>query len=486
MNNENNIITSSDGYKYTHHEFYADKTSEIWSYLESRGSNLQGCNYTQFFGLQAMLQEDFTGQVVTKEKIEEAEFIANNSISKNTFDKKMWNYILDKHEGRLPLLIRAVPEGLCVPTKNILLSIENTDKNINIPIAPLVQFVESRLLNIWYPITVATISNFCKSIIKESYDRTSDNEFNLFSLNDFGVRGASTANAAQIGGSAHLINFLGTDNIPAIKYLKTFYNRNSFYNEDGSLTSFGYSANATEHSIMTQRGESGEPEIIKQALNKFPEGILAFVIDSFNFIRFIEQYICKDFKEIIQNRKGTVVVRPDSGHPIQTLYKIFDLLFEGYGYTVNSKGFKVLPSCIRVLQGDSVNVNSIREILLALEKRGISSENIIFGMGGKLLQAEIDRDTFKFAIKTSYTVIDGKPIDIIKNPIELNHLGEIVPSFKKSKQGKLKLIIDENGLFKTVPQTQDNSDDILQDVFRNGELVRYQTLEDIRKISYAK
>jgi nicotinamide phosphoribosyltransferase len=139
-----------------------------------------------------------------------------------------------------------------------------------------------------------------------------------------------------------------------------------------------------------------------------------------------------------------------------------------------------------VLQGDSVNVNSIREILLALEKRGISAENIIFGMGGKLLQAEIDRDTFKFAIKTSYTVIDGKPIDIIKNPIELNHLGEIVPSFKKSKQGKLKLIIDENGLFKTVPQTQDNSDDILQDVFRNGELVRYQTLEDIRKISYAK
>lgn len=179
-------------------------------------------------------------------------------------------------------------------------------------------------------------------------------------------------------------------------------------------------------------------------------------------------------------RNGTLVIRPDSGDPVQTLLKVFEILFTKFGYQVNSKGYKVLPPQVRVIQGDGVNYDSIVTIYQKLKEAGISAENLVLGMGGALLQ-KIDRDTQKFAIKCSYAEVNNKSVLVQKSPVELDEKGEIVKSFKKSKAGKLKLIKDQRA-FKTVPADQyPEHEDQLEMVFENGDLIKEYSFEEIRK-----
>jgi nicotinamide phosphoribosyltransferase len=164
-----------------------------------------------------------------------------------------------------------------------------------------------------------------------------------------------------------------------------------------------------------------------------------------------------------------LVIRPDSGHVVNTLKAVFDILFDKFGYTVNDKGYKVLPPQVRVIQGDGVNINSIREIYEELTKLGISAENIVFGMGGKLLQADINRDTQNFATKACFAVLDGKEVDVVKSPTEMDADGNITKSFKKSKKGRLKLVKNDDDTFRTVTSMDADFDtvkDELVEVFR--------------------
>jgi nicotinamide phosphoribosyltransferase len=237
---------------------------------------------------------------------------------------------------------------------------------------------------------------------------------------------------------------------------------------------------ATEHSICTLQGEEGELDVFRHVIETFPTGIVACVSDSYNIFRACSEYWGEELKETILNREGTLVIRPDSGDPVFTILKVFDILFQKFGYTINEKGYKVLPPQVRVLQGDGIDLNSIRAIYGALKVNGISAENLVLGMGGALLQ-KLDRDTQKFAFKCSYAEVGERSVDVQKHPLELDSHGTLRQSFKKSKVGRFKLILTEEG-YKTVREGEMSAyADQLETVFENGKLLRQEKFEAVRE-----
>jgi nicotinamide phosphoribosyltransferase len=462
-----NLILLADAYKYAHHKFYYPGTTQIYSYLESRGGMF---NETLFFGLQYFLKEYLQGQAFTQQDIDQADGFLLQVFGRNdVFDKSKFQYILDKYDGRLPVKIKAVAEGTAVPTGNVLMTIENTDPECYW----LSNFLETLLMQVWYPCTVATLSNQVRKIVTQYYAETATEGAEAgidFVLNDFGFRGVSSVESAKIGGAAHLISFSGSDNLAGSGMAIDYYNAKKVY---------GLSIPATEHSICTLLGREGELEVLKHVLRTFPIGMIACVSDSYNIFKACGDYWGTELRELILNRQGTLVIRPDSGDPIMTLIKIFEILFDKFGYALNSKGYKVLPPQVRVIQGDGVNYAEIIKIYTALEENGISAENLALGMGGALLQ-KVDRDTQKFALKCSSAVINGQTVRVEKSPTEMDASGHIGESFKKSKGGRLKLI-KINGIFKTVnEQEYPELPDELNTVFENGELLNEVTFEQVK------
>jgi nicotinamide phosphoribosyltransferase len=237
---------------------------------------------------------------------------------------------------------------------------------------------------------------------------------------------------------------------------------------------------ATEHSVCTLLGEEGELEIFKHILKTFPTGIVACVSDSFDIFRACSEYWGTELKDLVLSRDGVLVIRPDSGDPVFTLLRVFDILLNKFGYTINEKGYKVLPPQVRVLQGDGVNVQAIRSIYGALKVNGISAENLVLGMGGALLQ-KVDRDTQKFAFKCSYAEINGKPVDVQKHPVEVDSHGKLVQSFKKSKAGQLKLIRTDAGFQTVRKETSTGYEDQMITVFENGEIINSVSFEEVKE-----
>lgn len=462
-----NLILLADAYKYAHHKFYYPGTTQIYSYLESRGGWF---DETIFFGLQYFLKEYIQGQAFTQQDIDEADGFLQQVFGRDdVFNRSKFQYILDKYNGHLPIKIKAVAEGTAVPTGNVLMTLENTDPECYW----LTNFLETLLMQVWYPCTVATLSNQIRKVITQYYQETATDGTEAgidFVLNDFGFRGVSSVESAKLGGAAHLINFSGSDNLAGSSMAINYYDAQKVY---------GLSIPATEHSICTLLGKEGELEVFRHVLKSFPTGTIACVSDSYNIFKACEEYWGTELRDEILNRKGTLVIRPDSGDPIRTLLEIFEILFSKFGYTVNAKGYKVLPPQLRVIQGDGVNYTEIKNIYKTLKENSISAENLVLGMGGALLQ-KVDRDTQKFALKCSSAVINGKEVAVEKSPTEMDAQGNITESFKKSKGGRLKLV-KINGIFKTVKeQNHTELGDHLQTVFENGKLVNTISFEQVR------
>jgi nicotinamide phosphoribosyltransferase len=248
LDKPNNLVMMGDAYKYSHHKFYEVGTTKIHSYLESRGGKF---DETVFFGLKFFLKEFLEGVAITQEELDEAEDYLGTKHGvfgrEDVFDKSKFQYLIDVHGGKLPVRIKAVPEGTVVGVKNVLMTIENTDENC----AWLTNFLETLLLQVWYPITVATLSREVRKIVKSKFDKCTaydegTKDFLIdFVLNDFGFRGVSSVQSARNGGAAHLVNFKGSDTTIASKGLRDFYNTD---------TVWGLSVPATEHSIMTIKG----------------------------------------------------------------------------------------------------------------------------------------------------------------------------------------------------------------------------------------
>jgi nicotinamide phosphoribosyltransferase len=465
-----NLILLTDSYKVTHWKQYPKGTTKVYSYLESRGGKFDN---TLFYGLQYFIKKYLSGQVITEEKINQAKKLLTPHLGDGLFNEEGWRHILDKHDGRLPIRIKAVPEGTPVKTGNVLVTVENTD-----PEVPwLTNFLESILLQVWYPITVGTLSREVKKNLitylrkTTSYDSEGINNIVSFMLHDFGFRGVSSTESSGLGGSAHIINFLGTDTLPAIMFAQEFYNTEN---------PLAFSIPASEHSTITSWGEPFEVKAMENMLDSYPTGLVACVSDSFDIIRACRDYWGTELRDKILNRDGRLVIRPDSGDPVQTLKQIFHILWDKFGGTTNEKGFKVIDTHVRVIQGDGVNYESISDICEMMIEEGFSVENIAFGMGGALLQ-KVDRDTQKFAFKCSSITINGEEVDVRKNPIEINEEGERVRSFKRSKSGRLKLCNLTDIGQTTIEHSQDEVGDEMVEVFLNGEVTKEWTFEEVRE-----
>lgn len=464
----NNLMFGSDSYKYTHGSMLMDDTQGVYSYFESRkGSHF---DKTIFYGLQYILKKHFLGQVVTRDCIEEADAMISQHLGPGIYNRAGWEYILEQHGGRLPLRIRAVREGTKVTTSNVMMTVENTDERV----PWLTNYAETALTHVWYPSTVASLAYDTKELLRKYLEETSDakgdeaEEILGFQLHDFGCRGTETMGAAAIGGSAHLLSFNGTDTVPALTIPRHYYNAGNEV--------YGYSVRATEHSIMTARGEEGEFDVVAELLRKNPTGVMAMVIDSYNYERFLHTCGTR-FRDVILSRPGRIVFRPDSGDIVEVSQRCLEILGMRFGYETNSKGYKVLPDQVRVLWGDGIDKKGIDIILGVSKKNGWSSENWVFGMGGGLLQ-KVNRDVCRFAFKCSSQKYGGIWHDVKKNPLD---------SSKASKAGRLKLIADGEGGFATILEGMyPDIPDQLETVFENGVLLREQTFAEIRDLVRAR
>ena len=457
---ENNICLLTDSYKITHHYFYPKGTKKIYSYLESRvGAEF---NKTIFYGLQYIIKKYLEGKAVTQEKIDEADNLMRTHLGEGIFNREGWQYILDEFDGMLPIEIKAVPEGTPVDVGNVLMTVENTDDKCYW----LVNYLESLLLQVWYPSTIATWSAEVRKLANFYLDVTGSDKSNLdFMLHDFGYRGATSTESSMLCGSAHLLSFSGTDTIPALTIPENYYNDSEVY---------GFSVQATEHSVMTSLGQDGE---IQQALNVIENaknGILSMVIDSYDYRNFLRQASTEGSElndailKFLSIDGNKVVFRPDSGEPVSTTIDCLNILESGFGSYDTESGYKVFDANIGLLWGDGLNYHKIRYILFAMKSNGWAAENIIFGMGGGL-HSSVNRDTQRNAFKCSAQLRDGQWFDIFKNPLD---------SSKKSKTGRFKLIEDD-GSFKTI-SIDDEGDDILRTVFKDGKLLVDEKYCDVK------
>ncbi len=458
---EINRIIDTDSYKASHFLQYPPNTTLVHSYLESRGSE-RNYNETVFFGLQYLLKRYFVKPFTKANVLEANEVITAHG---EPFNLAGWLRLIEKHGGKLPLRVRAVAEGSIVPTRNVLMTVENTDDEF----FWLTGWFESQFMRIWYPITVATQSYYIKRDVYQFLQETADDadaEIG-FKVHDFGSRGVSSQETAAIGGAAHLVNFFGTDTMASLLIHRHFYHSEMA----------GFSIPAAEHSTITSWGRYNEIEAYRNMLKHFakPNALLAVVSDSWNIYEAVEKIWGEQLKQEVIDSGATIVIRPDSGEPVEVVTKVAEILASKFGVEMNSKGYKVLKN-VRIIQGDGVNPVSIHNICQSLKDKGFSTSNIAFGIGGALLQ-KIDRDTMKFAYKCSAIVRDGKLVDVYKEPI--------TDKGKNSKKGRLDLILDENGEYKTVQLDSieqvaaENSQ--LKTVFENGQVLVDDNLEAIRK-----
>lgn len=453
---QHNIILMADSYKYSQYLQYPEGTEYVYSYIESRGGKF---DTTVFFGAQMFIQEYLQDLRITRDMVDEAEWII--TAHGEPFNREGWDYIIDVLDGVLPIKIRAVPEGMVIPVKNVLVDIINTDPRCGW----LTSFMETMLLQaIWYPVTVATNSREIKKVILDALERTGTPEDIAFKLHDFGYRGVSSQESAGIGGVAHLVNFMGTDTVRALLYARKYYGADMA----------AFSVPAMEHSTVTSWGRENEVDSYRNMVKKCgkPGGIVSAVSDSYDIFN-----ACKlwgtELKQDIIDSGATLVVRPDSGDPAAVVLRCLQILDEHFGSTINAKGFKVLNN-VRVLQGDGITIESIGLILDTAIAKGFSADNLVFGQGGALLQI-VNRDQQRFAMKCSAIRINGEWRDVFKDPI--------TDKGKQSKKGRLKLI-EVDGVLQTVREDDTafvEVDNVLQDVLIGNTACNPQTLDEIRQ-----
>ncbi|OLT22869.1 nicotinate phosphoribosyltransferase [Pseudonocardia sp. CNS-139] len=441
-----NLIINTDNYKHCHYPLYPPGTEYVSSYIESRGGAFP---VTMFVGLQAFLRE-YLMRPVTLEDIDEAEFVVREQGMH--FNRDNWLGVLNDHGGYLPVEIEAVPEGTVLPARNVLVQLINTDPRY----FWATSFFETALLRaVWYPCTIGTVSWLCKQVIREALERTSDNQQLLRNmLHDYGARGVSSQQSAALGGLAHLVNFDQSDTVPGILAAKHFYNA-------GKVSNSGPNA---EHAGFCAWGRDDEAGAIRNMLETYaPEGCALVLTDTYDHENCVKNIIGGELKEMVANFPGLVGIRPDSGDIVQVTADTTGWLMDAFGHTVNSKGFKVLPPFVRVVQGDGVNFHSLPQVFMELERRGYSAENAVFGMGGGLLQ-HWNRDTNNFGQKANAVQVAGEWRDIAKSPTGA--------AFKASKKGRLALK-HEDGTYVTVPKGSiPEEENVLQPVFRNGKLLK--------------
>lgn len=452
------MILDTDSYKLSHWVQYPPNTTAMSSYFESRGGRFPK---TVFFGLQYYLKKYFSNPITASQVEEAKEFSALHG---EPFNYEGWMGIVNECKGFLPVEIWAVPEGSVIPTHNVLFQVHSTNPKY----FWVVSWIETMLVRMWYPITIATSSWTMKRDIRKWLEKSSDDpEGELpFKLHDFGSRGVTCQEQAMIGGAAHLVNFMGSDTIAGI------WMANKYYEERMS----GFSIPASEHSTITMWGRARETEAYRNMVKQYGSGnIFACVSDSYDFLNACGNIWGDSLKLEVEGMKAMLVARPDSGNPAEMVKDALFIFDEKFGSVENRKGYKVLNH-VRVIQGDGINERDVNYILEETVANGFSATNVGFGMGGGLLQKDFDRDTNKFAFKCSWAMVDGVSTPVYKDPI--------TDQVKKSKKGILDL--QDMGMRKarTVSWGQyPRETSLLQRVYWDGFLERPTTFQKVRERS---
>ena len=458
MMSVDNPILNTDSYKHSHYKMYPPNATRLYSYVESRnGGIFPKCLY---FGIKKFYT-DMNNAYVTYSDIAEAkEFLQAHGVH---FNANRWKRVVEKHDGHIPVKIKTLPEGHVVNAGIPLVTIEDTDDEL----IGMGSHLETHLLRtIWYLSTVATISYWCKQKIRKFFDISSDSDVVDFSLHDFGARGVSSFESSGLGGMAHLINFKGTDNLTGILYANHYYNSGIC----------GFSINAAEHSTVTAWGKDGEANFISNLIDQFgkPGQMVAAPCDSFDIYYMVNTIIGEKMKQKIIDSGCTLVVRPDSGSPIWVPLNCIQILGEKFGYTINSKGYRVLHPSVRVIQGDGVTINSIDDIYRNIVQNGWAADNLVLGMGGGLLQ-HVNRDTLNFGMKASSILIDGNWVPINKSPV--------TDSGKASKKGKFIVFKNSHGFWDYMNEPSNSSCLVPENALQPIETVCDVDFNTIREIA---
>jgi len=469
---KNNPLLGTDIYKAGHMLQYKKGVDKVYSYLMARTDKT--FNKTVFFGLQYYLKE-YLSIKLTPEMGEEFLKYMKMILGSDSEDVENKIRALCKL-GYFPVEIKAVEEGTIMPVRNVLMTITNTHPDFYW----VVGFIESLILKVWYPITVASTSYRYRELVEQYFDETVTDDLMFlkdFTVHDFGYRGDSSEEGAALSGSAHLVSFLGSDNIPALPFSIQYYNADA-------TKPIMMSVPASEHSVMCSFGRENEIEAFENMLQLYPTGIVSIVADTYNVYTVLTTFAEK-LKPKILARDGKVVFRPDSGFQEYIIcgdpnaregtneWKgAIRLLDEMFGSTKNEKGYKVLNPKVGLIYGDGMYLHRYEKVLKRLKEMGYAASNLVIGVGGILRNHS--RDTLGFALKATYIEVNGKPQEIEKDPI--------TDVKKKSHKGLLSLVI-ENGKYKTTDrQTKEQeAQGLLIPVFKDGKLLKEYDFESIKQ-----
>lgn len=481
-----NTLNLTDGYKVDHRTQYPKGTELVYSNWTPRKSRIAGVDKVVFFGLQYFikkyLQEEFDNNFFQKPKAEVLKkyrrrisaYLGPNAIT--------YEHVEALHDlGYMPVEIKALPEGMLVPMRMPMFTIKNTLPDF----FWVTNFLETILsCIIWMPCTSATMSLQYRKILDRYAEQTGgDKAFVDWQAHDFSFRGMAGLEAAMMSGAGHLLNFTGTDTIPAIDFLEEYYGADS----DNELV--GGSVPATEHSVMCMGMEDSEIETFRRLITEvYKTGIVSIVSDTWDFWKVITVYL-QELKNEILARDGKVVIRPDSGDPVKIIcgdpnagvgtpeFKgAVECLWETFGGTMTSKGYKMLDEHIGLIYGDSITLERCEAICRQLEAKGFASTNVVFGIGSYTYQY-VTRDTFGFAMKATYGEVNGEGRAIFKNP-------KTDDGTKISAKGLIRL--DGNELEVTTMTDEVSKEEetggLLEVVYRDGEILKEVKLEGIRSL----
>lgn len=469
----------TDFYKAGHRPQYPAKTQKVYSNGTVRTSRIPEIQAVVNFGEQYLVSEFLIRlfneeffQKPKKEVIGAYRRRMDNALGKDLIKVDHLEALHDL--GYLPIELKSLPEGTVSPIGVPLFTITNTLPEF----FWLTNFLETLISCVlWHPMTSATIAFQYRKLLKKYEDLTSDMAgFVQWEGHDFSMRGHTSPESAIASGAGHLLSFTGTDTIPSIDFLE------DYYGADCEKELIGGSVTATEHSVMCMGGAETESETYARLLEQYPTGILSVVSDTWDYWKVLTETV-PALKTKIMARDGKLVIRPDSGDPVLIVCGDPDapegspqrkgtvqLLWETFGGTVNSKGFKQLDSHIGTIYGDSITLDRADSICMRLVAAGFASTNVVFGIGSYTYQY-VTRDTFGFAIKATYGVIDGHPIDIFKNP-------KTDSGIKKSAKGLLRVNADLT-LSQQVTEAEER-EGLLRTIFKDGKMYNVETLSEIR------
>ncbi|MCH3882456.1 nicotinate phosphoribosyltransferase [Tenacibaculum aquimarinum] len=477
-----NGLLLTDGYKTGHHQQYPKGTEEVYSNWTPRSNKYapKGCDKVVSFGQQYVFQwlhDYFQDNFFSKPKAKVCNELKEELSLYLGTDYDVTHYEELHDLQYLPIKVKSLPEGVEVPIRVPMVTVVNTDKKIYW----ITNFLETILSTmLWQPMTSASIALRYKRIFKDWVLKTDkENEaFIDFQGHDFSMRGMGGLQSAISSGMGHGAVFLGSDTLPVISSLRKYYKAEGFV--VGSV-------NATEHSVMCAGTKDDEIGTFRALMNTYPSGILSVVSDTWDLWKVLTNYL-PQLKEEVLARDGKLVIRPDSGDPVDIICGetkilggeapkdkgVVELLWDIFGGTVNEQGFKVLDSHIGAIYGDSITTERAENICQRLHDKGFASTNVVLGIGSFTYQFNT-RDTFGFAMKATSVVVNGERREIFKDPITDDGI-------KKSAKGLIKVdkVNNELVLVDQVTPEEENKGE-LQVIYENGKFLNPITLQEIRE-----